>query len=346
MDVNSFIATYGRDLLIILGSVAILLTIGKVIYYFIHKKLKTLASKTKTTIDDKIIEILEKPIYLALFIGGLHFSLNFTSIVTNYLDMINKAFSVAWVILGVYLSTKIFEVILEEYKKKLGVGITYLIKKLILISVGAIGLMMILKIFNIEISPLVASLGIAGLAVALALQDTLANFFSGIYLTADRPIRPGDFIELNDTIKGTVLDIGWRSTRLKTPQNNIIIIPNKKLAESIIINYSLPNSIITTSVLIDASYKNNPKKIEKVIYETAKKIRDKMDECVKDFDPVVRFYEFGDYGLRFKVFLRVKSRGEQFVVGHELRKALYDSFKKNKIEIPYPTHDIFLHKAK
>ncbi len=342
-----FLKTNWKDIGITIGIAIAALIIGKFIYVVLRKSLERLTKQTKTDVDDKILAATGRSIYAILFFVGLKIGLDFTGILDAHAEILGKLFGVVWIIIGAFLATEITSILISVYgKKRFGVGTAYLIQRLTKIGIVFVAFILVLNSFGIEVSPLVASLGIAGIAIAFALQDTLANFFSGLYLTADQPIRPGDYIKVDDNISGTVLEIGWRSTRLKTYDNNILIIPNKKLGESIITNYNLPGSKIIMNVTIDASYDNNPKKVEKVIYETAKKIRDKMDGCVKDYNPVVRFYEFGDFGLKFKVFLEVKKRGDQFVVGHELRKALYDAFKKNKISIPFPTHEIFLHKAK
>ncbi|MCD6547735.1 MAG: mechanosensitive ion channel family protein [Nanoarchaeota archaeon] len=348
INIVSFVQENWWDLLIILITVLALLTVGKIFYLLFYKKLKKIASKTKTDVDDKILEISKKPVYLALLIAGLQFSLNYASFTADYSAILNKIFSLCWIGISTYIVVKIINIIIESAKSRLGIGLTYLLKKIVSLAVGVVALMFVLNTFGVEISPLLASLGIAGLAVALALQDTLSNFFAGIYLTADQPIRPGDFVEIggDEKISGTVLSIGWRTTKLKTPQNNVIVIPNKKLGESIIINYNLPDSIITTSVEIEAAYDSDVEKVEKVIYETAKKIRDSNDKCVKDFEPIVRFYEFGSSGLKFKVFLKVKTRSDKFSVGHELRKALFKAFKENNIEIPFTTHTVYLKENK
>jgi small-conductance mechanosensitive channel len=262
-------------------------------------------------------------------------------------EILGKLFSIVWIVIGTFLAIETTTILISVYgKKRLGIGTSYLIQRLTKIGILFVSLIFVLNSLGIEISPLLASLGIAGIAVAFALQDTLANFFSGLYLTADQPIRPGDYIKVDENISGTVLEIGWRSTRLRTYDNNILIIPNKRLGESIITNYNLPGSKILMSTSIDSSYNDNPEKVEKIIYKTAKKVRDKLSTCVKGYEPVVRFYDFGSSGLKFKVFLEVKRIGDQFEVGHILRKELYNAFKKNKIEIPFTTQTVYLKKTK
>ena len=346
--ITEFVKTNWNDIWITTGIALAALVIGKFVYILLRKSLEKLTKRTKTDIDDKILAATGRSIYIILFFIGLKIGLDFTGILKAHAEILGKLFSIVWVIIGTFLAIETTTILISVYgRKRLGVGTSYLIQRLTKIGILFVSLIFVLNSIGIEISPLLASLGIAGIAVAFALQDTLTNFFSGLYLTADQPIRPGDYIKVNDNISGTVLDIGWRSTKLRTFDNNIIIVPNKKLGESVIVNYNLHGSKILMNVTIDAAYNNSPKKVEKIIYDTTRKVRDKMAEyCSTDYEPVVRFYEFGDSGLKFKVFLEVKKRENQFLVGHELRKALYNSFKKNNIEIPFTTQTIYLKKTK
>ena len=345
--ITEFIKANLRDIGITAGIALVALVIGKFVYAILKKFLERLTKKTKTDIDDKILAATERSIYAILFFTGLKIGLDFTGILKAHAEILGKLFSIVWIVIGTFLAIETTTILISVYgKKRLGIGTSYLIQRLTKIGILFVSLIFVLNSLGIEISPLLASLGIAGIAVAFALQDTLANFFSGLYLTADQPIRPGDYIKVDENISGTVLEIGWRSTRLRTYDNNILIIPNKRLGESIITNYNLPGSKILMSTSIDSSYNDNPEKVEKIIYKTAKKVRDKLSTCVKGYEPVVRFYDFGSSGLKFKVFLEVKRIGDQFEVGHILRKELYNAFKKNKIEIPFTTQSVYLKKTK
>ena len=137
-----------------------------------------------------------------------------------------------------------------------------------------------------------ASLGIAGLAVALALQDTFSNFFSAVYITADRPVKVGDYIELENGLKGYVEDVGWRSTRLRTLPNNSIIIPNNKLAQSILTNYDAPKPEMSIVIPVGVSYNSDLEKVEKVTVDVAKKVLGSVEGGVADFEPFIRYKEF------------------------------------------------------
>ena len=201
-----------------------------------------------------------------------------------------------------------------------------------------IALLMILSHFNVEISPLVAALGLGGLAIGLALQPTLTSLFAGIHIISDKPLQVGDYIELeNQKIKGHVEDIGWRSTRLRSVgNNNIITIPNSMLAESIIINDSMPKKDMSLIVQCGVSYESDLEKVEKVSKDVAKKVIKKVEGTIKDYNPLVRFHTFGDSNIDFSIILRIKEYENQYLVRHEFIKALKARFDKEKIEISYP----------
>ncbi len=331
--------------LILVGIVVMgLLTVGRTIFKIFENVIKKIFENKN--IKTNILKSLENPIYFALIFAGLQISLMHTELITAaYENLFKNIFAITWTLIISYALIKIFDFILDgDKKRKIGKGVSYLLKKLTKIAIIFIAIIIILRILNIEITPLLASLGIAGLAIAFGLKDTLENFFAGMYLTADRPIRPGDYIEIDQKIRGSVLDIGWRSTKIINPDNNEIIIPNRIMGNSIVTNFNLPQGVMRTEVNVDVAYGSDADKVEKILYKTAKKIRDKMDECIKEEEPIIRFSEFGSSGLKFRIFLKVSGRNEQFIVGKELRKAIYKEFRKNRIEIPFTTHTVHLKK--
>ncbi len=331
------------DIILVVVVTLGIITVGNTIFKILEKRFEKFLKKRKINLD--IIFHLKKFIFIALLILGLQISLWYTKLIPEiYAQSFSNLFSIIWVILVSYALIRIIKGALDESKGRIRKGIVYLMKKLISIFIVFVAFTLILRILNIEITPLLASLGIAGLAIAFALKDTLENFFAGMYLTADRPIRPGDYIELDSEIRGKVLDIGWRSTKLVNTENNKIIIPNRMMGNKIITNFNLPKGAVRTEVDVDVAYGSDVDKVEKVLLKTAKKIKKKMDECDDNYEPVVRFTKFGSSGLGFKVFLRAKSREASFLVGKELKKAIYKEFKKNKIEIPFTTHTVYLKK--
>ncbi|MFX1503315.1 MAG: mechanosensitive ion channel family protein, partial [Promethearchaeota archaeon] len=179
------------------------------------------------------------------------------------------------------------------------------------------------------------------LAIGLALQSTLSNFFAGVHILSDKPIRVGDFIELDENTSGTVEDIGWRSTRIRMLTDNLLIIPNGKLAESNIINYSMPKQDLSIWIPCGVSYESDLKKVERVSLEVAKEIQNTVPGAVKDFEPQFRYREFGDSNINFITIIRIEEPIKRFIVRNEFIKALKERFDKEKIEISWPIRKIY-----
>jgi small-conductance mechanosensitive channel len=216
-----------------------------------------------------------------------------------------------------------------------------LINLTISIVIFVIAIVVILGYFKFDITPLIAGVGLGALAIGLALQSTLSNFFAGMHLVSDRPINVGDFIELDENTSGNVEDIGWRSTRIKTLADNLLVIPNSKLAESNITNYSLPKQELSLWIPCGVAYESDLDKVEKVTLEVAREIQETVDGAVKDFEPGFRFKEFDDSNINFNTILRISEPLKKFQVRHEFIKKLKERFDKEDIEISWPIRKIY-----
>jgi len=199
----------------------------------------------------------------------------------------------------------------------------------------AVGALVVLSSLGIAITPLLTALGVGGLAVALALKDTLANLFSGIQIVASRQLRPGDYVKLENGFEGVVEDVNWRTTTIRELPNNLIVVPNEKLAQSIFTNYHLPDAQLTVSVSVGVGYGSDLEDVEKVALEAAvAALRDA--ETPVTMEPFVRFREFGDSSINLTVHTRVPEFTDQFRVRSFLIKRLYEGFGRAGIEIPFP----------
>jgi small-conductance mechanosensitive channel len=242
---------------------------------------------------------------------------------------------------------KIYYGILMEYGRryeplKPSLGILDLLGKGLIILIGVL---ITLDSLNISITPLLTTLGIGGLAVALAFKDTLANFFAGLYILADRPIRVGDYIKLEGGPEGYVEGVGWRSTRLRNPSDKIFIIPNSKLSESIITNYFLPEKRMPLLVNISISYDSDTRRVEKILLEEATRGASEIEGMLSDPPALVRFIPgFKDSSLDFTLICPVKEFVDQYFVQHELRHRILERFRKEGIGIPFPQRTVHLRK--
>jgi len=180
------------------------------------------------------------------------------------------------------------------------------------------------------------------LVVALALQDTLNNFFSGVYIFLDKPIQIGDYIQLESGQEGHVTHIGWRSTRIQLLPNNILIIPNAKLADSRVINFYLPEQEMSVLVKVGVSYESDLEKVEKVTMEVAEQVLQETEGGVKGFQPYIRYNTFGEYSIDFTVFLRTTEYTNKYLITHEFIKRLHRRYKLEGIEIPFPIRTVYM----
>jgi small-conductance mechanosensitive channel len=205
-----------------------------------------------------------------------------------------------------------------------------------------VGILIILESLGISITPILTALGVGGLAVALALQDTLSNLFAGIHVIASGQLKPGHYMKLGSGEEGYVRDITWRYTTITTLQNNTVIVPNAKLASAIVTNYNIPNEEMSISVDIGVSYESDLEKVERVTIEVARGVMKDVHGGVTDFEPAVSYYKFGDSGIYFNVALRARAFVDQYAIKHELIKRLHKSYRDEGIEIPYPARAIYM----
>ena len=257
--------------------------------------------------------------------------------------ILDGAFFVATTLIIALLACRIITVITMGWLKvKRGFKRTPgLLNKAITVIIFVIAIAVILAYFDIDITPLIAGVGLGALAIGLALQSTLSNFFAGVHLISDRPINVGDFIELDEKTSGIVEDIGWRSTRIRMLTDNLLIIPNGKLADSNIINYSMPKEDFSIWVPCGVAYESDLEKVEKVSIDVAKHIQKTVAGAVKDYNPVFRYREFGDSNINFITVLRIEEPMSRFVVRNEFIKELKKRFDKEKIEISWPIRKIY-----
>lgn len=220
-----------------------------------------------------------------------------------------------------------------------------LIRKIVNVIVIAIGLLYVLGVAGVNISPLLARGAIGGLAIALALQDMLSNLFSGFYLTIDRPVRVGDFIKLESGDEGFIEEIGWRNTKVRLWANNPVVIPNSKLSQSVITNYFLPEQDMSVYIPCGVSYDSDLQHVEDVALEVARETLARVAGADTEWEPAVRWKEFGDFAITFVVVLRVRSFGAQYRLQSEFIKALHRRFQEEGREIPFPIRTVIMKRA-
>lgn len=224
-------------------------------------------------------------------------------------------------------------------RRALAGAVTGLAQTTVRLLILVVGGLVLLGSLGIAITPILTALGVGGLAVALAMQDTLSNLFAGMHLLADKPIRVGDYVKIStENAEGYVIDVGWRSTRLRMLQNNVVVVPNSKVAQSVIVNYELPEPRMALGLKVSVSYDTDVDRLEALLLEEARAAVGQVPGLLGDPPPAVRFIPgFGDYSLDFTLNCQVASFVDQFAVQHELRKRILRRFRAENIEIPFPT---------
>jgi len=204
------------------------------------------------------------------------------------------------------------------------------------------GTLLVLDNAGVEIKTLLTVAGVGSLAIGLALQPTLANFFAGLHLSMSKPIRVGDFIELEDGTQGEVVDISWRTTRIRQMANNMVVVPNARLVDMRLINYTLPVPTQSTLVAVGVAYDSDLALVERVTVEVANQVMRELDEGDKEFEPVIRYHTFGDSSINFNVVLRARAITDRFLLVHEFVKRLKARYDAEGIEIPFPQRVVHL----
>ena len=229
-------------------------------------------------------------------------------------------------------------------RRSLALGVTGLARTAVRMTVLVVGALVLLSSLGIAVTPILTALGVGGLAVALALQDTLSNLFAGLHLLADRPIRVGDFVRLTqDNVEGHVVDVGWRSTRVRLLQNNVVIIPNKKVAESTIVNYDLPDSRMSLLLRVNVGYAADVDRVEQALVDEATRAVGEVPGLLGAPAPLVRFIPgFGESALELTLICQVATFVDQYAVQHELRKRILRRLRADGVEIPYPVRTVEL----
>jgi small-conductance mechanosensitive channel len=206
--------------------------------------------------------------------------------------------------------------------------------------IAVLGLLVILNGLGLSITPMLTALGVGGLAVALALQEPLANFFAGLFITIAGQIRVGDYVRLDSGQEGYVVDFSWRSTRLRMLANNLIVVPNAKLAQAIVINHHLPSQDMAVLVDVGVDYSSDLRHVERVVVEVGRGVMREVAGGVPDFEPFIRYHTFGDSSINFTVILRAKEFVDQYLIKHEFVKRLHSRFNEEDIVIPFPIRTI------
>ena len=286
------------------------------------------------------------PIFFS-FIVGLYWAIDAVEIsptvtkLLSYLLFTSNVFSITRVL------ARTVDGVVTMYFERSGKNLpkTTLLNSILVGVIYAMGLLVILQYYGISIAPILTAAGVGGMAVALALQETLANIFAGLHLILSKQLRIGDYIRLGTGEEGRVTDITWRfTTIIPLGASSTIVIPNKTIAGANISNFSLPTQNINVSVPIGVAYDSDLAAVERISIETAKEVLARVDDN-PNAEPLVRYTDFGDSSINFNVILPSSMFDNQGIIKHEFIKALTDRYRTEGIDIPFPIRTIIQEEA-
>lgn len=320
------------------------LSIGLIIEKVLLLKIRKTAARTRWKVDDVIVHSFRGvSVFLALVLS-CYFAVHFLDLNKTFVNTADKIiFSLLVLAVSMIIGRVLVGIIKTRTSASKGVlTSSSIIGNITRVIVFLVGALVILQTLGISITPVLTALGVGGLAVALALQDTLSNLFAGIQVIASQQIRTGDYVKLDTGEDGYISDITWRNTTIRALSNDIIIVPNAKLASAIIRNYQLPDKEIAVLVEVGVGYNSDLEKVEQLTIQTAKEIMIHTEGGIKNFEPFIRYHTFGEAGIKFTTILRGEEFVSQYLIKHEFIKALHMQFRKNSIEIPYPVRTVLL----
>ncbi len=316
--------------------------VAKLADLFVEKILLRLVSITHSDLDNRIITVIHRPVFLTVILFGASLALKTLEAPRGFHLLLKTLLIVLWSVTLLRLSAIIYGAFFEKIPRDSTAGQQFgpLLKNVTGVVLIVLGIMGVLAIWEVSITPLMASAGIAGVAVAFAAKDTIANFFGGISILIDRPYTVRNFIILDSGERGEVMDIGLRSTRIKTRDDVLITIPNSIMANAKIINESAPIKRFRIRIPVGVAYGSDIGKVEEVLLLVARQ----NSSVEEDPSPRVRFLAFGDSSLNFELQCWTDDPRDKGRVIHELNCAIYERFREHDITIPFPQRDLHLYR--
>jgi small-conductance mechanosensitive channel len=320
------------------------LLIGLLLYKIVLPFIAKLAAKTAIKLDDVIIKTLSKWVIPWFFALGLFVGLSRLELDSNLYYWLKNGLLIFYIFSATMIIARVVSGLIKI--KAAGsdtiIPSSSIISNIVIVIIYCIGLLIILQSQGISITPVLTALGVGGLAVALALQNTLSNLFAGLQIISSGNFNKGDFIKLSSGEDGFIEDITWRSTTIRAASDHIIIVPNSKLADMTVMNYYLPQQEITFAVEVGVSYDSDLTKVEKITKEVIQDTLLESEDGVKEFEPDTSFIAFAESSIRLKAFLRVNNYSAQFQVRSAFIKKLHERFAKEGIKIPFPVRTVLM----
>jgi MscS family membrane protein len=332
--------------LLFFGIIVLSIIIGKIFYYISKHKLRKLTAKSKTKLDDYFIDIIEEPLVLLIVTGGFWGGSRFLTLSETAKEIFGNvtfvliALTITWFLIRLVdmLIKHFIEPLVEKSESKLDDQILPILRKSAKIIILLFTLIIVLSNLGYDIVSILAGLGIGGLALALAAQDAVKNIIGGISIFLDKPFQIDDFVEIGGK-EGTVAEVGLRSTRLSTIEGTTYVIPNSKVADTMLENFST-RKIRRMVINIGLTYETTADKMEDAIKIVENSI--KSINGTKDDDILVRFINFGDFSLDLEIVYWITDMSNWKMVSHNVNMAIKRNLDEGGIDMAFPTETHYI----
>ncbi|MEU2158352.1 mechanosensitive ion channel family protein [Streptomyces sp. NPDC019396] len=328
---------------LIVAGIALVAGIGAALLLrLVLKWLGVRASRTRWGGDDILVDALRALAPWAAVTGGAAVAASVLPLTASVGRNVTMVLTAVLIMAATLTATRIVAGLVQALaQSRSGVaGSATIFVNISRVVVIAMGFLVVLETLGVSIAPLLTALGVGGLAVALALQDTLANLFAGVHILASKTVQPGDYIRLSSGEEGYVVDINWRNTVVRHISNNLVIIPNTKLSGTNMTNYHRPEQQMTLTVQVGVGYESDLDHVEKVTTEVIESVMADVEGGVPDHEAAIRFHTFGDSRIGFTVILGVGEFSDQYRIKHEFIKRLHRRYRAEGISIPAPMRTI------
>jgi small-conductance mechanosensitive channel len=322
------------------GTIGIAYVIGHLVRAIVGARLTRLAAKTQSRWDDGFVAITDRVPFWAI-LTGVYVSLRHWPLAPDDNARAVQVLAALAVASFTFALAGVASAFLSSYGSRSGhdVPVSALAQNVVRGIVITLGALVIVRGFGFEITPYLTALGVGGLAVALALQDPLSNFFAGVFLTVSGQIRIGDYLKLESGAEGYVADFNWRATSIRLLSDNIVIVPIAKLAQAIVTNYHQPSPELTMVIDVGVHYLSDLTHVERITTEVARNVLVSVPGGVAGFEPAVRFHTLGANSITCAVTLRVREFTDQFLIRHEFIKRLHARYASEGIVVPFSPVD-------
>ncbi len=323
------------------------------IAHIVIRHLVKRASQTKSPLDDIVLAAIGRPLVVTILAGSVYIALTRFKILPGTVAgfAIEQYVNAFFILIGAWIASSFSYNLLRTYGSAVAektetdiddrlLPVLEIIAKYV---IWFAALLMILATFNINITPLLAGAGIAGLAIALAAQDIIGNFFGGAIITIDKPFKIGDRIQF-DKYFGDIVSIGPRSTRLKTLDNQIVSIPNSKITSNVVVNFAQPDIKMKVRIPFSVAYGTDMSRVKQILLGIARRAETGTGWVLSDPAPSVYFLEFGESGLNGQLILWTNNYDNTWDVQDHINSRIYEVFTEEGIEIPFRQVDVWMRK--